>query len=212
MAGTQNALSPSITNFDAAPTVAVNTGAGAGSRLHTIDDIVSMTTTITGNATSYARIVRFPTEAIVKKVIISESTELDTHSADQLVMDFNVAFSDSTTDGTPAALQGTIPTTALTGAVTTFAAYSSPNLLWGQYTPTYNAIFRNVDITFNGSFSTYSFKTLVMQPLWLTFGFTNAYGVSGDPGGFFDLTVYVSTAAGTSALGDLYARVEYSIP
>ena len=212
MAAETNILSPSITNADASPVVANSTGQGAGSRLHAVDDIAPVSATPIQSVGSYYRICRFPVEAIVKKVYVQQNTEFDTYSSGAtLVFDFNVAFSDSTVDGTPAALQGLIPTTALGGATTSFAAYSSPNLIFGQITQVYNAIMSK-DITFNGITSTFTMKLVVMQPLWLTFGFANPYGVSGDPGGFFDLTAYASTGAHTGAAGSLYGRVEYSIP
>lgn len=199
-----------ITNLDASPVVVNNTGAGGIARLNTIDGIVACAATPLQSAKSIYRIVRFPTMAILKSVVVATDTALDTGSH-ALTFDFNIAFSDSTTDGTPAsflpasATEAVIPTTAKDGAtMTTVAAYSAPNLIFGQVNNTSASVrLAPTDILLQGTIANYSFLALTQQPAWQALGFT------ADPGGNFDLLAYVSTGAGTGAAGNLYARLSF---
>lgn len=221
----ENIKSADITNLDATPAYRGTTGEAASGYARQIDGYC--TATAGGIATQYStyQLVRLPTSAKIKSVYFAESTELDTHSADALVLDFNMIFSDSTIDNTPANLQGLIPTTVgtpatniaygtetigtaatQTGPVGT--AYTTPNILFGQPTLVYNAVFA-ADITFTGS--NYTYLTLTNTPLWNIFGYQNSQGQPADPGGFFDLVAVVSTAATTGAAGKLYAKVTYCI-
>lgn len=217
-----------ITNLDATPVIAGTTGEGPAGYLKVIDGYVTCTAAGIGTQYSTYALVRVPTNAKIKSVLFAESTELDTHSADVLVLDFNMIHSDSTVDGTPAALQSLVPTT--TGTPTTYAdgggsyqgtetigtaatqtgpvgtAYTAPNILFGKPTLVYNAIF-NADITFTGT--NYKYMELTNTPLWNIFGYQNSQGQPADPGGFFDLVAVASTAATTGAAGDLYAKVTY---
>lgn len=205
--------STSITNLDASPVVANTRGSGAPAYSYLVDDTVAPTATGIGTLASTYRLCRIPVEAKVKSVKIAVSTGLDTNASAALVLDCNLAFSDSTTDGTPAALQGLIPTSANTGATTTVATYSSPNLIFGQTTPTQGKttmVKTKVDYTLNGIGSNYLIG-FPQTELWSLFGFTNNYGVAMDPGGFFDLLLYVSTAAATGAAGTLYAEIGFVV-
>ena len=217
-----------ITNLDATPVIAGTTGEGPAGYQKVIDGYVTCTATGIDTQYSQYQLVRVPTNAKIKSVLFAESTELDSHSADTLVLDFNMIHSDSTVDGTPAALQGLIPTT--TGTPATYAdgggsnqgtetvgtaatqtgpaatAYTAPNILFGQPTLVYNAIF-NADITFTGT--NYKYMELTNTPLWNIFGYQNSQGQPADPGGFFDLVAVVSTAATTAHAADLYAKVTY---
>lgn len=218
-----NIKSAAIVNLDATPAYPATTGEGASGYAKFIEGYC--TATATGIATQYStyQLVRVPTNAKIKSVWFGESTELDTHSADALVLDFNMIHSDSTVDNTPANLQSLIPTTVgtpttniafgtevvgtaatQTGPVGT--AYTTPNVIFGQPTLVFNAIF-NADITFTGT--NYKYRQLMNTPLWNIFGYQNAQAQPADPGGFFDLTAVVSTAATTGAAGDLYVRVAY---
>src|SRR6266851_4599357 len=94
--------SPSITNWDATPVVNNTVGEGAPGHLRSVSDSVTATTGVTSGSTY--RIARFPTNAKVKHVWIGVDATVTTFTAD-----IDVAFSDSTQDGTSAANQGTIP-------------------------------------------------------------------------------------------------------
>ena len=227
--------SQSITNWDTVPIIAPTRGQGAGDKEWRVDDYVALTANFLNNAGSTARILRFPTSAMIKRVTIAVDNYLDSHSSPGLVLDFNIAFSDANTttvsttgaagqglvgdgafDGTPSSVAGEIPTSANTGAVTAVGTYSSPNILFGQYAPTStSAKLAVTDITFPWSSSlvtngTFTFADMQL-PLWDVFGFVNQAGIAADPGGYFELMAYVSTAATTSHAGNLWAEITYSL-
>jgi len=210
--------SPSITNLDTVPIIPNTAGQGASGRPVQVDDTVSCAATPLQSTKSVYRLVRFPTGAIIKSLTIATNKALDSGTP-TLAMDFNVAWSDSTLDGTPAAYlpasagEAVIPTTANDGATTTtVAAYSSPNKVFGTVTFTSNsAKYGPTDIVFNGTESAYPLATLTSQPMWQTLGFVDGRGNPADPGGYFDILAYVSTAANTGVAGKLYARLSYVI-
>lgn len=205
------AKSLSITNLDATPYIQNTAGQGPSGRIVVIDDTVAATAVGLQTAKSSYRLCRMPTGAIIKSVMIATDVALDT-GTHALVFDINLAFSDSTIDGTPVSLQGLIPTTANTGATTTLAAYASPNLMFGTSNNTSASVkLARTDVTFNGTLATYSMFQITQQPLWQTFGFVDGRGNPADPGGFFDLFLVNSTVAGTGAAGNIYGRVEYAI-
>jgi hypothetical protein len=214
--------STSITNLDSTPIIFNTSAQGATGRPVQVDDWAACSATPLQSTKSFYRIIRFPTGAIVKSVSIATDVGLDSGSH-ALVMDFNVAWSDSTVDGTPlafqlgtlglAATEAVIPTTAFDGkTTTTIAAYSSPNKLFGSYTMSSagNAL-GPTDIVFNGTNATLAFKTLTSQPMWQYFGYTDGRGNPVDPGGYFDLIAYVSTAAGTGVAGNIYVKLSYGL-
>jgi hypothetical protein len=209
----ENLKSVAITNLDASPIVENTRGSGAAAYQYTLDDTVAATAAgLTATASTY-RLCRIPANAKVKGVILAVSTGLDTNASPTLAFDCNLAFSDSTTDGTPAALQGLIPTSANTGATTTVASYSSPNIIFGTTTGTQaktTFVKAPSDILFAGVGSNYAI-TFPQTELWSLFGFTNPYGVAGDSGGFFDLLLYTSIGAATSAAGTIYARINFVV-
>jgi hypothetical protein len=202
----------SITGLDTIPIVPQTTGMGAPGRLFIVDDVVGPTTA-TGlqTAKSSYRLCRFPTIAKIKSVILATDAALDT-GTHALVFDINVAFSDSTVDGTPANVQGLIPTTAKTGATTTLAAYSAPNVIFGTSNNTSASVAQaRTQLVFNGTTATWSWAAITSQPLWQTFGFVDGAGRPADPGGYFDLFLVNSTVAGTGAAGNIYCSVEYVV-
>lgn len=203
--------SQSLTNLDNTPFVPNSAGQGATGRMTEVDDVCACTATGIDTLASTYKLCRIPTGAIPKAVTVAADKILDTHNADTLVFDVNLIFSDSTIDGTPTALQGLIPTTANTGATTTIGTYSNPNLIFGQITPVYTAIYGPTNVLLNGSRTNYPFASLLLQPLWQTFGFVDGRGNPCDPGGYFDLMLYVSTAGTTGASGNIWGKVDYSI-
>lgn len=171
-----------------------------------------------GTGNTY-RLVRFPVAAKIKTVEVQSSGPLDTNGTSTLTFDFNVAFSDSTGDGTNVNNQGGIPTTAGGGALTTVAAYSSPNKLWGNVAQGNDVVIAKTDITFNGSnfTSTTLTNTLVVPykfgytniPLWELFTFVNGQGYAAQPDGYFDLLAYNAAVAATAGSGSLWGKVTY---
>jgi hypothetical protein len=203
--------SQSITNLDATPYVYNSAGQGAPARFNTVDDLVGLTTNGLASTGSTYRIIRFPTGAIPKSLTVYIDSYADSHSTPAVVFDLNVVFSDSTIDGTQPALQGLIPQTSNNGNTTTFTSYSSPNLLFGQLTPTSaTAAYGPTDLIFNGVGTTYTALNLIMQPIWQTFGFVDKRSNPADPGGYFDLVAYISTAATTPHAANFYARMSYA--
>ncbi len=216
--------SQSITSLDATPIVPVSAGQGGPGRRVVVDDLCATTATGLQSTGSYYKLVRVPSGAIVKSVKIWSDKALDSiASAPTLGFDFNLAFSDSTDDGTPSFLQGLIPQTGTAATTTTFATYSSPNIIFGSVTvSTTNsqkggvggggtAGFGPVELLFNGSRTNYPMSSIASMPLWQIFNYTDGRSNVADPGGYFDLVAYVSTAAATGVVGNLYAQVEYSI-
>lgn len=100
---TTTVKSTSITNLDATPVTngANTTGAGAVSYSKRVMDSATMAIT-TGANTTILRLVRIPMTALVKHVNF-ESAALTKGS-----VTIGLAYSDSTIDGTPAAVQGNV--------------------------------------------------------------------------------------------------------
>lgn len=203
--------SQSITNLDSTPYVYNSAGQGAASRQSAVDDLVGLTTNGLASTGSTYRIIRFPTGAIPKSLTIFIDTFADSHSTPAVVFDLNIAFSDSTIDGTQAALQGLIPKNTNVGSTTNISSYSTPNLIFGQLTPTSSTgSYGPSDLLFNGVGTTYTALNLVQQPLWQTFGFTDGRSNPADPGGYFDLLVYISTAATSGHAANMWAKLTYA--
>jgi hypothetical protein len=200
-----------IQGLDSIPYTPQTAGQGAPDRLCVIDDVVAATATGLGTAKSSYRLCRIPTGAQVKAVWLATDVPLDT-GTHALVFDINIAFSDSAIDGTPANVQGLIPTTSNNGTVTTLSAYSNPNIIFGTVNNTSTtAGLPLTQVTFNGSRTNYPLTTLTLDPLWQNFGFVNGQGNPQDPNGYFDLFLVNSTVAGTGASGNIYGRVEFSV-
>jgi len=219
-----------ITNLDALGTSSSGTiptplqknssGEWGPGGIQTVDGYCTVTAAGIHAATkSTYRLVRFPVEAKIKDVNVLSVGVLDAGTSQTLAIDFNLAFSDSTVDGTSVANQGLIPTTAGAGATTTVASYSSPNILWGTVTQSGNNVaLARTNITFNGTnfSSTTLTNTLVVPyvgytniPIWKLFTFVNAQGYEAQPNGFFDLLAVTSVVAATGGTGSLYASVDY---
>ena len=202
--------SQSITNLDATPYVYNSAGQGAPARLMSVDDLMAITTNGLASTGSTYRVIRFPTGAIPKALTVYTDAPLDSHSTPGLVMDLNIAFSDSTIDGTQSALQGRIPTNLNTGGTTNITSYSTPNIIFGQFTPATTGSVAVTELIFNGIGASYSALNLTQQPLWQTFGFVDGRGLPADPGGYFDLLLYISTAASTAHAANFYARLSFA--
>ena len=214
-----NLKSVPITNLDAQPILQATTGEGAAGYMKCISDNVA--TTASAVATSAYRLARFPSNAKVKRVKLDTINLGSTAGA---TLDINVAFSDSTTDGTSNTLQAAIPTSALTGAVTTPAAYSSPNKMFGSAVATGATNGQlSTDVTYQNSF-TAPMRDIPMwanlggsgaataSPLSAGGGFAQNNGQIVDPGGFFDIYVVIAaTGTGTVTAGNIGIQVDYVV-
>ena len=182
---TEALKSLSITNSDASPILANTIGEGAPGMLRVANDHVVSTAGML-LASTY-RTCRIPTTAKIKQVLLSCAAHGGAAAAD-----IDIAFSDSTTDGTQPSLQGGV--VQLSGPV--------DNKLFGAATTLVSAL-KNSDITFANTFTT----TFQNVPLWQVLVTLAATQFTTDPGGFFDLMIK-TTATDTNG-GDLAIAVYY---
>jgi hypothetical protein len=174
MAG-HNLKSTSITNLDASPVTANTVGEFNQGTVRMISDQV--TAVSADDTTSTFKLVRIPTNAKIKKLV------LDSAVAGAGAADFNVVHSDSANDGTPSALQGTIPQISaannkLFGAAQTLVAQT------------------RVDYTLKGTFT----LAHMNLPLWQVLVNLGVTTFTLDPGGFFDIQANVTTTVSTGGI------------
>lgn len=179
----------SITNLDNIPVIPNTIGEGAPGFLWTVNDQVSPVTA--DDNTSTYRLCRFPTNAKVKALWIYSTI------ATAGAADIDVAFSDSTNDGTqqsfatlanPAVLiTGPVDNKLFGAAVNIFSAAAAPPL----------------EFTFRGTFT----PPMCNIPMWQNLVTLGATQFSADPGGFFDIFLKVTTTITTG--GFLMAKLEY---
>lgn len=182
---TEALKSASIVNLDASPIAAMPTGEGASGNLRTVNGHVATTTNVTLGSTY--RLVRIPTNAKVKQVLLTNAA-LGTATA----TDIDVAFSDSGTDGTQPALAGGV--VQITGP--------TDNKLFGAAVAIASAQ-KNQDQTFGNTFTT-DHQNL---PLWQVLVNLGATQFTADPGGFFDIVL--KTTASVNTGGDVAIEVRY---
>lgn len=201
-----------ITNWDSV--TAGGTGATAGVVTPTegqgVAGLLRMNTDyvtgVTYATNSLYRLCRFPVNAIVKDFSIFLDGPLDS-AGENPVLAINVAFSDSTDDGTAVANQGNIPTTANTGTVVVPATYTAANQLFGSWTQVNDTTVQlPVNLTNNGSITYYDLVTGCNTPLWQIFGFSVA------PGGMFDILIKLTTGATTAVTTtSIGVRLDYCV-
>jgi len=186
MAG-HNLKSLAITNLDATPVVANTIGEGAPGYEKVLTDFT--TPVSADDTTSTYRMCRFPSNAKVKDLKIYSAI------ATAGSADIDVAFSDSTTDGTQAALAGGI--VQLTGPVDNKLFGAAKSLV---ATVAAGPIIANA---FQGTF------TPAMQniPMWQNLVTLGATQFTSDPGGYFDILVKITTAVTTG--GTLSCELRY---
>lgn len=183
MAGHQ-LTSTSITNLDASPIIANTIGEGAPGMIRQISDFVSP---VSGDdTTSTYRLCRFPSTAKIKSVKIY-STIASAGSGD-----IDVAFSDSTSDGTQAAFAGGI--VQLAGPVDNKLFGAAQSLVLAGV---------NTDFTFKGTF----LPVYQNMPIWKALVTLGATQFTIDPGGYFDIFVKITTGITTG--GILSAEVNF---
>ena len=220
---TEFLASVNITNLDAQPIVVQTTGEGAAGVMFVQTDQVAHTSAFGSATKNTSRQSRFPVAAKVKHVYI-HGKGIDSNATAACAVDINIAFSDSTTDGTPIGGQALIPQSALTGAVTSAATYTSPNKMFGSaYVVEANSgAFKYTEVTYLNTYT----PALALQPMWAVLGGTGAFsaapfnagggfaqqGGSGQidaPGGFFDVLISVQATASTAATGNIGTEVDY---
>lgn len=188
MAG-HNLKSLSITNLDASPVVANTIGEGGPGFLTVINDFTQPVSA--DDTTSTFRLVRFPTNAKVKALWLYST--LRTAGA----ADIDIAFSDSTTDGTPQSLN------ALANPVVLISA-GADNKLFGAAQAIFAAVASvPLEVTFAGTFT----PAMANIPMWSNLVGLGATQFTADPGGFFDIYIKVTTTITTG--GFLMGKLEY---
>jgi len=188
---TQTSLldSPSITNLDTIPPFTPTSGQGGNGLVRVVNDWV---TALSADSTSSVyKLVRIPTQAIVKKVRMWSAV------ASAGAADINVCFSDSTVDGTTQSNQGLIP-----------QVNSANNKLFGSAVALTSVSAEGEEITFSNTYT----QALKNLPLWQALAVLQNAAVAGsgytdDPGGFFDIQLNVTTAITTG--GIIAIEVEY---
>lgn len=210
---TENLVSSYISTLDSQPIQMLTTGEGAPGQLIRITDNIAVTAAGMNSVGSTYRLCRFPTRAKIKSLIV-DLGNVDSGGAGA-VFDVNVAFSDSPYDGTPSIFQSAtanqalcIPRTGATGSVTSISSYSTPNILFGQITAGNNTVKYGTQALWLGTYANW-FANGINLPLWNFFGFTNAQGQAQDPGGFFDILLYLSTHATTGAAASINVSMDF---
>lgn len=182
---TEALKSASITNLDASPIVANSSGVGAAIITRKTADKVTVTAAGIQASGSTYKMVRVPTNIQLKHVNFFADSALDTGGASAaLTFDVGVFYSDSTTDGTPAANQGTaVSDNCIADAYVIKGITSAYAVEAGKWTSANRQL-----------------------PLW------QAAGLSSDPGGNFDIVVTVETGANTGAAVAFELEVEFNLP
>lgn len=173
---TEALKSTSITNSDATPRVANQAGKGAHSATKEVDDFVTTTSGVTTGSTY--RIVRIPSNAIVKSVVV-ETEAMGGSSA----VDIGLYYADAP-DSAPANQSAGV------GAVISAAFFASAQSLVSALTPT--------NVTNESGTYTLNKRS---QPIW------QAAGLATDPGGKFDIVLTSTATITTGARVGLNVRL-----
>lgn len=162
----------SITALDATPppTLTYGTGEGVQGYGKDIGDWVLPTTGGLVSTSSIYKLVRMPTNAKLKSLVLSVDGLLDTGTS--LTLDVGAYYSDATNDGTAVANQGVLISANCFLAAST--AYQSSAVADVNALAAYSVKNRNL-------------------PLWL------GLGLATDPGGMIDVVLAVHAAAQTAA-------------
>jgi len=163
--------SASITALDimtagTGPIAIPTAGQGSPNVLYQVGDYVTPTTAGLADTGSKYKLIRLSPEVKVKSIELFVSAAIETSTC--LAIDLGAYYSDSTVDGTPAALQGTSISVNAFGAILTGLRSSFIGKIDGA--PTWSAVNRN-------------------KRLW------EALGLSSNPGGNIDIVAAVHTAA-----------------
>ena len=181
--------SAGIVNLDAFPIVSNTQGEGAVGHLRSVND--TLLGVVGDSIASIYRLVRIPTDAKIKQVLLNLVTASTAGAAD-----IDVFFSDSTNDGTQQSLATLAnPVVQVTGPV--------DNKMFGT-AQALTAVLKNTDVTFAGTF----LPAHQNLPLWQVFVNLGATQFTSDPGGFFDIGLKLTTALTVTA-GSIGLEVRY---
>jgi hypothetical protein len=188
--------SASITAMDASPLVEVTSGEGISGNLKSVND--ALNATLGGAPGDIYRLIRFPTTAKVKAVFLMTAAGVGGAGAG----DIDVAFSDSTVDGTPQSLaQLANPVCQVTGPVDNKLFGAAASLI-GTATPV------RQDKTYQGTSPNQLTLLTSNLPMWQVLVNLGATQFTADPGGYFDLIIKTTTAI-TVAQGLVALQMDY---
>lgn len=208
--------STAIVNLDGTPAIRATAGQGGLTKTFVIEG--SGLCPINMPTTNFLPLVRIPSNAIVKEVLLA----LDVAPSTSLTGSLGLVFS-AANDGTSASLRSTY---ALTGAAP--AIFSQSAFLYATAISTYTKF---TDVTFanaTGNSVTDGFyvPSAITKPIWQAL---NAGGQAGlgaatsgaapgaftsgasDPGGFFDVTWFETTTGVNTSAVWLTCRVKYTM-
>jgi hypothetical protein len=201
----------------------LSAGEGAGGQLISVEDSVALPTTFFSATNNYARILRIPTRAKLKRLELLSDAAVDA-AATTGATTFTVGlmFSDSTIDGTPSAYQGLVPSTvgllaAAAGTVVASPGTSTYNVIFGTVTPpATTGPIPLTDVTFNGNGAAAYAATnlaLVQTPLVALFNFLDGRGVVEEELGYFDVFINTTHAYTTvpTTVANLFMRAQYTV-
>jgi hypothetical protein len=181
-----------IVNLDSFPVIANTTGEGDDGNMRCVCGHVAATAGVTSPSTY--RMVRLPTNAKIKHVLLRSVAQ-----GGSSAVDVDIAFSDSTVDGTQQSLAGGV--VQITGP--------ADNKLFGSATSLVSAVgtatAAYADITFGNTFTT----DMVNIPLWQVLVNLGATQFTADPGGFFD--IFLKSTATITNGGDIAVEVQYCV-
>jgi hypothetical protein len=178
--GTEALKSTPVTRLDATPPVRTTSGQGANGVLHHIDGTVTATTAM--DAGSTYRLVRLPSNAIVKEVWACLDTAVTTFTAD-----IGVYYS-SGADTPPGTVAATAIDADLFASAVAFAAIVVPT----QY-------------THEAAASAFAVADMFM-PLW------QAAGLTSDPNCGLDIVFTATATTDCAAGAIIYCAVKYVLP
>lgn len=174
-----------ITNLDGSSgVITTNSPDAYGPGLtNVVADFVTPTTGGLADTTSTYKMVRLPSAVCLRELVLRAAARLDTGGASAaFLVDVGAYYSDSKTDGTVVANQGTSISANCFLAAHSFAT-TLDSVASGVAKPGDLIIDAMQGVNAN----------LIGSPLWKQVGLTS------DPGGFIDVVVAVHTAANTAA-------------
>ena len=171
---TDTLKSLTITNLDASPPVRGTGGQTAAGLLKVANGYVTPTTGVLTGSTY--RMVRIPSGATIKAIWSDYVGTITTFTGD-----VTIYYSDETLDQVGASYANS----GVVNSLSTTAALFAHTYVWGSATAGVP-----VDIT-NQNATTYT-PIMRTQPLW------QAAGLTSDPGGYFDITIYETSTVSCS--------------
>lgn len=187
-----------ITNLDGSNgVITTNSPDGYGPGYDTVvSDWVTPTTGGLVSTSSTYRLVRLPSDAVLKNVTLRVKAKLDTGGASAaFLVDAGAYYSDSTTDGGPSNI-------ANAGAVISANCFVAAKSFGTTADAVATGVASKGDFQIDGMSALD--PNLLGSPLW------KQAGLSADPGGFIDYVLAVHTAANTAQASNIGIVLEYT--